>query len=573
MITPFCTVCFENFCNTFALLPPNSGVQCHHPIRYFYSFTRKDLYLLMNRRIFAFLCSLIILSALLFVDLGVWAEPDTSTAGTTEPTSSTNATDPTDTTSPFETTHTTDTGTTAPQPINEPVFTFSYSPLDIMMTVTYSDMPAGVSVSKYVLNNASVSVTDTGRSFAVNLEALNVLNSPGRYPITFFLSDGSQITPSQAVEVRSVSGDSIELTLSVSVSNGLVSAVLKDQYGKPVPYYPVKLYLSDIYVGVVKNTSQSGNVTFPTRVADDITNIKCVADNHSGRVNYAGTEKSYVRSVATTHNTGVVTTHNTDVNSTDGSTQTPQSTATPVATSAPKSRFIFSALTPVIRGAQTGLGFAYERDIPGLFKCDEPQFSDNSRLYFDTDNYTALVGESTVKIMALAEVSKTEVIDEMILNAISGKSEYSTYHSNETARITLDISLAYANSDMTDVFPIDIPVTDATIEMPIPSYLSDSEKFKVAVALLDESGNFIEYMIPTSTTPEGVLSFVLPHLGTIVLLGFPPPTSYSEGASLPVLIVLFMIIGVLLLASAVFLLYFFFLRRVKSPVLSSDKDD
>ena len=518
----------------------------------------------MNRRILTFLCALIIFSALLFVNLGVSAEPDTLTATTTEPTSTTNTTDTSDTTEASGTTSTT--GTVTPQPA-EPIFTFSYSPLDIMMTVAYSDMPTGVVVTKYVLNNASVSVTDTGRSFAVSLEALNVLNSPGRYPITFFLSDGSQITPSQAVEIRNISGDSIELSLSVSVSNGLVSAVLKDQYGKPVPYYPVKLYLSDVDVGVAKSTSQSGNVTFPTRIADDITNIKCVAEGYSGRISYTGTEKSYVRPAATTHNTGSATTRNTDANSTAGSTQNQQSTAVPSATEQPKSRFIFSSLSPILRGSQTGLGFAYERDIPGLFKCSEEQFSGNSRLFFDTDSYITLTGESDINVMALAEVSKAEVTDTMILNAISGKSEYSTYHSNETARITLDISLAYTNSDMTDVFSLDFPITDVTIELPVPSYLSDPSKFKVAVALLDENGEFIEVMIPTSTTSEGVLNFVLPHLGTIVLLGFPPPTSYSEGASLPVLIFIALLVGVLLLATAVFLLYFFFFRRVKAYAL------
>ncbi len=463
---------------------------------------------------------------------------------------------PGDDTEPTETTSSTETSPTTPStsPVKEPSFSFvNNNGKSLTVKWNASDLP-GVSVV-VVIDGTVRGDSDSTGSFSVPLDELR----PGLYDMTYQLSDGRTIPADRQVDVAG----QLTTKMTLTVTNGQVSAQIKDNYGRPIKDYPINLFYANVKQAA-ESTDANGMVTFRIAAPSDQTVILCTADNRTvNSVSYVGCTASLGEPIITPTTT-TTTANNTTTGTGSGgvpttSTAFSKTTATTVSTTTPTYAMIQGAGTTAVVGDQIAINTSFDTQVAKNFGLSSNDFAGSARLLLGKDLYNALIGQSNAVLMLEALTSSLTVTDQHISAAISGQSKFSTFSPQSTLRIPLDLSLHMVNSAENIDTPIAMPGGEITVELPVPKSMSNADKYMVVAAVIGENG--ITRFIDTAVE-NGSLSFTVTSLSSVAILGFESPASrnFSTGG-IPWLVIVIIILGVLMLVGAGLLLYFFFLRK------------
>ncbi|HJD23333.1 MAG TPA: hypothetical protein H9694_04220 [Firmicutes bacterium] len=443
--------------------------------------------------------------------------------------------------------------TTEPTEAPVPRFTFQNSSGE-SLTVEWNaeDFP-GVSVTVNI--GGTDCGTYSGSPFRVSLSGL----TPGTYTMTYRLSNGETVSESQPVYV----GGSLNISMTVRLSNNRVTAQLRDSHNRPVAGCPVNL-LFDTARQETGTSDASGNVTFNTALpSDPSVQIMCTADNFTSNfIHYTGCTASLegyiVTTTTTTTTTQATTSTTTTTPSSSSESSESESSSTASTTTVTTYEMIQGAGTTAVVGDQIAVNVSFDTQVAASFGCSTADFAARARLLLSESAYTSLVGQSGSVLMMQAETSSAEVTDAMISQAINGESAYSRFDAGKTLRVPVELSLHLINSAQGIDTVVPMPGEEVTVQIPVPSAMNDEDKYQLAVAFLDESGIS---RIVDATVEDGVLSFQTTSFSAIAVLGFETDGTAASRGGFPTISIILIIVGVLMLAGAGVLLYFFFLRK------------
>ncbi len=452
----------------------------------------------------------------------------------------------------------------------------SSSQTENTLTVQWNQEEAdGVMVMAALIDDTDMPVTISASNpdtFTVELDRLKT----GIYDqVRFTLLNG---TKQEYVEqdLRVIKGGDLNLKFDELRRNasGQVVATLKDEYGRPVSDYAVKMQIGNVTETQVTNASGQVTSDTPIENTDDAKKtVLCIAENSTERENgitirYLGTQKGFFDGFTVPPATE--TQAPTDAPTTPPSTTTTTSTP-PVITTGTKDPAVTTGGTtspttgstyPTILGAGTtanadgkiAVNLSFDTGILNLFGLSRTDFATKGRLLLTPEAYQGLVGTDSVLMLSIRS-SSVVISDTLVQAAISGNSEFSAYPTSQRAVAAFDLSMiGQTNGQYAELGTI--PESIYEVQLPLPNSMKDSEK--VALTIYDGS-TLVQPQ--TVEVKDGTVTFQTNTMGTFVLLGFLGDSGSSSPVS--ILVIVLLIVGILLLIGAGLLLYFFVIRRPK----------
>ncbi len=451
-------------------------------------------------------------------------------------------------------------------------FKLSFNQNTKILTVTWVRPNNTVSVDSIVVGGTKKKIEDNTGSFGISLS--NFL--PGEYNIAFIMSnDGVLSEPVTVKDTVKIPG-SLDTLMTVKVDHGSIIATITDESKRPIAEYPITLYFGTEKqdVGV---SDANGRVTFNVVAPGEDTLVKCVADDKTiGVVTYKGCEATLTNSPPLTQGTDVSETTQTMVENTTAKTtrKTSKSTTTKEPTS--KSTVatyavIAGAGTTAVSGEKIAVNVSYDSQVQKNFGYSQAEFDANARMLVNKELYSEIVGDTNGTLMLMASTSAIDITDQHISAAISGRSKYSTFNSEEALRLPVDLSLLYVDSSKNINTTMGMPASEVTVVLPIPKEMADTKKYTIVAALCDANG--ITKLLDTSVEAS-TLQFTTNTLSSVVILGFKSPLSLvANSGGIPTIVIVLITIGILMLGGAGTLLYFFFLRKPLPETGETDGED
>ncbi len=444
------------------------------------------------------------------------------------------------------------------------------------LTVKWNQEEAGdnVKVAGMKIDGTEFIVTpQSADTFTINLDNLKV----GIYDtVQVIVDDGSkQETVDCTLTNKVVKGGDLTLKFDNLVRNasGKVVATLKDEYGRPVSGYDVKMEVSNI--SEKHTTNAKGQVTSNTPIDNTDAakkTVMCIAENASNTINgitvrFLGTQKGFFDGFTVPPVT--TTTPPTSGNTSDNSTTENTTTTSPVITTGSKNPTNSTASTnpaenvtyPTVLGAGTtamvdnrvAVNLSLDTGILTAFGLTQNDFATKGRMLLTPEAYQSLVATNGALMLSVRS-SNALVSEAMIQGALSGNSDFSAYPSDRRKVVTFDLSfLTQSDGKYVDLTNANVTVE---IQLPIPESMKNSDK--MAITIVD--GNAL--VKPKQVTiKDGMVTFQTNTMGTFVLMGFLGES--GKGAPVSILVIVLLIVGVLLLVGAGLLLYFFVIRKPK----------
>lgn len=447
------------------------------------------------------------------------------------------------------------------------------------LTVKWNQAEAGASVIVIGMKIDGTEFTATPQSddtFTIDLDRLRV----GLYDtVQVIVREG---TKQETVELTLVDdickGGDLTLKFDNLVRNasGKVVATLKDEYGRPVSGYPVKMEIGNIIEdGKQHITDAKGQVTSNTPIenTDEAKKtVLCIAENSSNTINgitirYLGTQKGFFDgfTVPPVTTTSPPTSGDTSSNPTTGDS----TTTSPVITTGSKDPISSSTNTqpdanvtyPTILGAGTtamvdnrvAVNLSMDSGVLTAFGLTQNDFATKGRMLLSPEAYQSLVTSNGTLMLNLRS-SNTVISEALVQGALSGNSDFSAYPSDRRKVVAFDLSLL-TQSDGSYVDLTDSKVT-VEIQLPIPASMKNSDKMAITIY---DGGSLVKPM--QVDIKDGTVTFQTNNMGTFVLMGFLGES--GKGAPVSVLVIVLLVVGVLLLVGAGLLLYFFVIRKPK----------
>ncbi len=464
---------------------------------------------------------------------------------------------------------------------SDPVTPFEFrviqsSQTESTLTVQWNQEEAGgAMVTAARIDDADMPVTISASSpdtFTVALDALKT----GIYDqVRFTLLNG---TKQEYVEqdLRVIKGGDLNLKFDDLSRNasGKVVATLKDEHGRPVSNYTVKMQVGNITETQVTNANGQVTSDTPIENTDDAKKtVLCIAENTTERENgitirYLGTQKGFFDGFTVPPGTGTTTQTPTDAPTTPPSTTTTTSSP-PVITTGTKDPAATTGITtspttgstyPTILGAGTtasadgkiAVNLSFDTGILNLFGLSRTDFATKGRLLLTPEAYQGLVGTDGILMLSIRS-SSVVISDTLVQAAISGNSEFSAYPTSQRAVAAFDLSMiGQTNGQYSELGTI--PESIYEVQLPLPNSMKNSEK--VALTIYDGSTLVQPQKVEVK---DGTVTFQTNTMGTFVLLGFLGDAGSSSPVS--ILVIVLLIVGILLLVGAGLLLYFFVIRK------------
>lgn len=390
---------------------------------------------------------------------------------------------------------------------------------------------------------------------------------PGRYSLSFYLSDGRSVHADSQLKVDG----ELSTSMTLQVRDGQITVELRDEVGRGIGNYPITLSLNGNAMPS-ESTDANGRLVFST-LAPDGALILCVAKNQTvNGISYLGCTQSYGGSSITTRPTTTTSTTPRTTTTTRSTTTTTTSatTTTGTVTTSTQYSLVAGAGTTAVVGDKIAVNASYDTEIPKAFGISGTDFAARARALMDKSLYDSVIGTSNSTMMLAVRSSSLEITDHFISTAISGQSKYSTFDAEDTLRTPVELSMLFVDAQHGLTTPITVPSGEITVELPVPKSMSDASKYTVVAAVANANG--IVRLVDTTVT-DGIMSFTIHsnELSSLALLGFQgAPGDDGSNGGVPTLVIILIVIGVLLLGGAGFLLYFFFLR--KDPEDPDDPD-
>lgn len=445
------------------------------------------------------------------------------------------------------------------------------------LTIQWNQSEAeGAMVTAVRIDGTDITVTISPTDPDTFTVSLNSLKTGVYDAVRFTLLKGTKQEYVEK-ELRVIKGGDLNLKFDPLTRNasGKVVATLKDEHGRPVSGYTVKMEVGN--VSETQTTNAKGQVTSNTPIDDTDAAKKTVlviAENSTATENgitirYLGTQKGFFDGF--TVPTDPTTQPPTVAPTTDGTTAPTTTVPSPVITTGTKdsststtSGDSSTAVTyPTILGAGTtaavdnkiAVNLSLDSGILNLFGLSQTDFATKGRLLMTPEAYQSLAGGSGAVMLSVR--SSSELISEtLVQGAVSGNSEFSKYPSSSRSVAAFDLSMI-AQVDGQYVALTTISGSSMyEVQLPVPNSMKNAEK--VAITIFDGSALVKPEEVEVK---NGVVTFETNTMGTFVLLGF--AGSGGQSSPVSVLVIVLLIVGVLLLVGAGLLLYFFVIRKPK----------
>lgn len=356
-----------------------------------------------------------------------------------------------------------------------------------------------------------------------------------------------------------VRGGTTAVHITLSSSNGRITAKVTDSLGGPVPDHPLVLTVGSTTLSPQKTDAQ-GELTFSGLTVTAGTAITCTA---AARTTADGvTYQAASASLSGGEPTGSVPPIQTQGTTRPGIVTPPPATRkNTTATGGEKTTATtktyalhHGAGTTSVEDSHIVVNVSFDEGVVKQFGLKNQDFEGKARFLLPKDTYAELV-TGNGSLMMTARYSPIQVTNQQISAAISNLSKYSLYHAESIERVTLDLALLFANADGTEAEVTVLPDADYIVQLPIPASMKDVTL--LAVSATNEEG----IATPVEIKAEnGYLRFNTKYLTTFTILGF---TEAKEAPinKIPTLVVVLFAVGIVLLAGACLLMYFFVFRK------------
>ena len=446
------------------------------------------------------------------------------------------------------------------------------------LTVRWNQSEAGgAMVTAVRIDGTDITVTISPTSPDTFTVSLNTLKTGIYDTVRFTLLNG---TKQDYVErkLRVIKGGDLNLEFDPLTRNaaGKVVATLKDEHGRPVGGYTVKMEVGN--VSETQTTNANGQAISDTPINDTDAakkTVLCIAENWTKTENgvtirYLGTQKGFFDGFTVPPEP--TSTQPPTQPPTTGTTDSPTTAPPPVITTGTKDPTASAGSTdsttgvtyPTILGAGTtanvdnriAVNLSLDSGILNLFGLSQTDFATKGRMLMTPEAYQGLTGGSGAMMLSVRS-SNALISETLIQGAVSGNSEFSKYPSTGRSVAAFDLSMiALVNGQYVALNPGPESTYEVEVQLPLPKSMKKAEK--VAITIFD--GNTL--VKPQEVdVKDGAVTFKTNTMGTFVLMGF----AGSGGQSSPVsiLVIVLLVVGVLLLVGAGLLLYFFVIRKPK----------
>lgn len=387
------------------------------------------------------------------------------------------------------------------------------------------------------------------------------------FSFEFQLADGSQY--SLAASQPLYKDGTLKTSMTVEIENGYITAVLADEYGRPVVGANIYVRINDNTFSKAVKTNAQGKVVF-TQVAlpSDLRQVLCVFDEATvDGVRYVACVKGLGDEVPvppTSDPTTQPPTTTTDATTTttDGTTTTTEATTTtgtdPVE-STTGDDIILGPGTTGVEGNLIALNASFSQNILSTFGLTKEDFDSRARLLVTSAIYQTFIGAGPNMLMLSIDTSSVRVDGTQLADATKDVKKYKNYDASRAGILSLDLSLLFV--DTTTQTQAELPGLAVgeekyIVQLPVPTSMRNVPAFAVAKIGTDGLGELLDV-----TVQDGYLRFTVDALGTYALVGFVETETQTQAGS--ALLIVLIIVGVLMLIGAGLLIYFFVIRQPK----------
>lgn len=435
-----------------------------------------------------------------------------------------------------------------------------------VLTISWNqeDAPAGTKLTGIKLDGKVYSSKDgdSGVTTISGLAKVKVGRTPFSYE--FQLADGSAY--SLAAGEPLFKAGNLKTAMTVAVENGYITAVLLDEYNRPVVGAGIYVKINDNTFSKAVKTNAQGKVVF-TQVAlpSNLDSILCIFDEATiDGIVYTKCVKG-IRELPVpptsepTTPPSTSTTTEPSTSTTESTTGTTESTTTsgtdPLETTT--GNMILGPGTTGVEGNLIALNASFNEGILSTFGLTKEDFDSRARLLVTSTIYQTFIGAGPNMLMLSLSNSSVRVDSTQLANAIKDEKKYKDYDASRAGILSLDLSLLFI--DTTTQTQAELPGLAVgeekyIVQLPVPNAMRNVPLFTVVKVGPSGLGELLDV-----TVQDGYMRFTVDTLGTYAVVGFVEDEPQAQSSS--ILLIVLIVVGVLMLIGAGLLIYFFVIRR------------